>query len=147
MKLVDVVLIVVGAAFIAACAASSPTMSRTKDTQERPTFDDPREEIEYLAGEIDTMLGRDTGGDSTTGTTHIEADPGAEPMSADSPDSGGAYDACSDVCTIGDSICDNAERICRLAEQLAPDDWADGKCSDATESCTAAGDNCEECRG
>lgn len=147
MKLAEAIrgalVVVASAAFIAACAASSPSMARKKDhSKQRPTFDNPKDEIDYLAAEIDTMMGR-SGGDSVTGTTDIEADPCAvEPMAADA-----GYDDCGDVCAISDSICHNAERICHLAEQLAPDDWAEQKCEDANESCAAASDNCDECRG
>ena len=53
---------------------------------------------------------------------------------------------CDDACTLSDSICDDATQICDLAKQLATDEWAAGKCSDAQASCTAAHDRCCGCQ-
>lgn len=52
---------------------------------------------------------------------------------------------CKDVCKLANSICDNAENICRLAEQL-DEDWARGRCTGATTSCGQAADRCCGCR-
>jgi hypothetical protein len=54
--------------------------------------------------------------------------------------------ACRDSCTLTTSICDNARRICGLAEDLAGDDWAAGKCADATAVCRQATAACCDCR-
>lgn len=52
-------------------------------------------------------------------------------------------DACSDVCTLADHICDNAESICILADELGKDDtWAQEKCASAKASCREAKKNC-----
>jgi hypothetical protein len=53
---------------------------------------------------------------------------------------------CRDSCTLATSICSNAERICRLAEELAGDDWAAGKCADAAAVCRQATTDCCDCR-
>lgn len=53
---------------------------------------------------------------------------------------------CRDSCTLSTSICSNAERICRLAEQLAGDDWAASKCADAATVCRQATADCCNCR-
>lgn len=53
---------------------------------------------------------------------------------------------CRDSCTLAISICSNAERICRLAEELAGDDWAAGKCADAAAVCRQATTDCCDCR-
>jgi hypothetical protein len=56
-----------------------------------------------------------------------------------------ARDTCKDSCTLGDSICGNAKRICDLAAELPADRWAADKCTTATSSCTAAHDRCCGC--
>ena len=47
----------------------------------------------------------------------------------------GASDTCSSTCTLADSICDNASRICALAKELPGDTWASDRCASATTSC------------
>ncbi len=54
-------------------------------------------------------------------------------------------DGCEDVCTTGDLICDNAQAICDLADELAPDDWAAQRCSAGRESCDRARERCCGC--
>ncbi len=54
---------------------------------------------------------------------------------------------CRDSCRLADSICDNAEAICRIATQeLRGDNWAAEKCEDAKQTCTAAKSKCCACR-
>ena len=44
---------------------------------------------------------------------------------------------CGDVCLLADDICDNAERICAIADELGKDDdFAQGKCS--TSACVVS---------
>ena len=53
---------------------------------------------------------------------------------------------CGDVCTLGDDICDNAERICTLADELGKDDqFAQEKCSSAKASCREGRQRCCDC--
>jgi hypothetical protein len=52
---------------------------------------------------------------------------------------------CGDICTLSDHICGNAEQICQLAAELAPDEWAAQKCDDGKRSCEAARKRCCEC--
>lgn len=52
---------------------------------------------------------------------------------------------CTDVCTLKDDICDNAESICRIAGQLGDDAWARDKCNSAKASCKEATDKCCGC--
>jgi hypothetical protein len=51
---------------------------------------------------------------------------------------------CTDVCRLAGSICDNAERICRIAGELG-DDWARGRCTAASGSCRRADRRCCGC--
>lgn len=77
--------------------------------------------------------------------------PNASPMSSDVPNppaptcARSAADTCAQTCTLSDSICDNANKICTIANQLAADDWAAKKCVDAKSTCGAATRRCCEC--
>lgn len=54
--------------------------------------------------------------------------------------------ACQDTCTLKDAICDNAEQICRIADDLGEEDtWAQEKCKSAKASCREATTQCCEC--
>lgn len=53
--------------------------------------------------------------------------------------------ACNDVCGLSEAICENAESICGIASQLAPDDWAEQKCNSAKASCREAKQTCCSC--
>ncbi len=53
---------------------------------------------------------------------------------------------CTDSCTLGASICDDAGKLCELTKQLQPDAWADAKCSGAKQSCDAATKRCCDCK-
>lgn len=53
--------------------------------------------------------------------------------------------ACLDTCSLADAICENADRICRVASELAGDAWADDKCASAKASCKEARQACCRC--
>jgi hypothetical protein len=52
---------------------------------------------------------------------------------------------CEDICTLADSICENADRICALADQLADDEWAIQRCASGRASCERATQRCCDC--
>ena len=54
-------------------------------------------------------------------------------------------DTCKQSCTLSDSICANAKKICDIAKQLGADPWADQKCSDGNATCSAAHKQCCDC--
>jgi hypothetical protein len=54
--------------------------------------------------------------------------------------------ACGQVCTLGNKICDNAERICNLADKLPGDPWARDRCQSGKRSCEAGRKRCCECK-
>jgi len=56
-----------------------------------------------------------------------------------------ASDRCTSACTLSTSICDNQDKLCALAQQLAGDDWAANKCASARASCQAARERCCQC--
>ncbi|CAN5378597.1 hypothetical protein BH11MYX1_BH11MYX1_26090 [soil metagenome] len=53
--------------------------------------------------------------------------------------------ACTQSCTLADSICDNAKKICHLASELPGDGWAEQKCADASATCDQAKASCCAC--
>lgn len=58
----------------------------------------------------------------------------------------GKSETCSQACTIKDSICKNAARICQLAIDLGGNDaYANDKCSSGNASCEAAKQRCCGC--
>jgi hypothetical protein len=56
-----------------------------------------------------------------------------------------ASQTCKDSCTLADSICDNAKKICDIATELRSDVWANDKCTSGNASCVAAHDKCCGC--
>jgi hypothetical protein len=54
-------------------------------------------------------------------------------------------DRCTDLCSLADAICENAESICRIADELGEDIWAQDKCSSAKASCKEAKKECCRC--
>jgi hypothetical protein len=58
----------------------------------------------------------------------------------------GTSDTCSNTCTLADSICGNAEKICELAKQMQGDTWAADHCTSATTTCQAAHTRCCGCQ-
>jgi len=61
------------------------------------------------------------------------------------PDGHEPSPTCSDVCELGDAICDNAESICAIAADLGNDPWAKEKCDSAKASCREAKERCCAC--
>jgi hypothetical protein len=57
----------------------------------------------------------------------------------------GSSEICTSACTLADSICTNAGKICDLAKQLPGDDWAAGKCASGETSCRDARERCCGC--
>jgi hypothetical protein len=57
----------------------------------------------------------------------------------------GQGDTCKQMCTLSDSICVNAKKICDIAGEMAGDDWAAQKCADGNATCDAAKKKCCEC--
>jgi hypothetical protein len=55
-------------------------------------------------------------------------------------------DTCTQSCTLSDSICVNANKICRIAEQLQGDKWATDKCTSGKTTCEAAHMSCCHCQ-
>ena len=56
-----------------------------------------------------------------------------------------ASGTCTEMCTLSDSICDSAGKICNIATELPGDAWAAEKCSNGNASCEAAHKKCCGC--
>jgi hypothetical protein len=125
-----------GAAAIAAIAVACAAQPRPA-TSASPQS--PHDEIQQLSNEIDgqrTQLGVTNASPMAT-----PANPVAAAASCPRPEG----DRCSQTCTLSDSICGNAKRICELADQLVGDTWASGKCDDAKQVCGDATKRCCDC--
>jgi len=145
------------AAFVACSAGNKATVapmapqnnapaSAGAHSAEPPTSD-PRGQIEYYAQQIDAQR-------KQIGLPEAVLPMSTQPMSAvptpphaaeDTSCHAGASSTCHDVCTLSDSICDNSNKICKLADDLGDDEWAAGKCASAKQTCTDAHKRCCEC--
>jgi hypothetical protein len=62
------------------------------------------------------------------------------------PDNHVVPKSCGDVCLLSDDICDNAEAICAIADELGKDDReGQDRCASAKASCAEAKKNCCDC--
>ncbi len=52
---------------------------------------------------------------------------------------------CEDTCTLSGHICENADLICKIADELGPQDRAQEKCTSAKASCREAKQECCNC--
>jgi hypothetical protein len=105
--------------------------------------DPNRAEIERLANEIAQQRATDG---FTTPATPLAQPFSTLPKSTDDACHHGTGDTCTSACTIADSICDNAGKICALADKMAGDKWAADKCTDAQASCAEANTKCCGCQ-
>lgn len=111
----------------------------------------PREEIDRLAAEIDAALAQAGLAAMQPPACAAAASCSAAPMSvapiANDPTCKPAQtDTCTQSCTLATSICNNAERICKLAGDLGgADAYANEKCESATSSCSTARARCCGC--
>lgn len=124
------------------CAAQHPMTAGAPppNAATLPASNDPHGEIEQLSQQIDAQ----------SAPLHLAA-PAVQAMAVAPPSTQDAAchpapsDTCHDSCTAADSICSNAKRICNLADQLAGDSWAAGKCQGARTTCQAAHERCCGC--
>jgi hypothetical protein len=112
---------------------------------------DPRAQIEALDRQITDELARAhvappaVAGCTGAACAAAMSAPFATPTTSDPACHPAATERCKDACTLSTSICDNQQKICDLANQLAGDDWAAGRCEHARASCQAAHDSCCSC--
>lgn len=136
---------------IAACAmggarkSAAPAQEAAGAASPMPAS--PREQIEQLEAEIDAS------------STQLELAPpselqmqgaptqpmGAMPSSADPACRPAKTETCTTSCTLSDSICSNADKICNIAKSMN-DDWATKKCAKANTTCEASRAKCCGCQ-
>jgi hypothetical protein len=61
------------------------------------------------------------------------------------PDNHKVPKPCEDTCTLSGHICENAELICKIADELGEHDRAQEKCTSAKASCREAKQRCCNC--
>jgi hypothetical protein len=132
---------------LAACSMKSPPGPQRTTSSTHPPLpgEGPRERIERLSAQIrqwrtDAALAEEPASADVTAMADVTPADAAATCAA--PPAGGT---CGEVCELGDSICDNAAAICELADQLAGDAWAEGKCDSAKASCREAEERCCAC--
>lgn len=134
--------------WIVACA-SSP--SKLGETGPKPMPGDRRAEIDQLAKAIDDELA--TAGVATTtpaacATAHTcSAEPyDVKPRVEDPTCKAPTTDTCTQSCTLSDSVCSNADKICNIAKQLGgADAYANEKCQSANGACKRTREACCGC--
>lgn len=149
-------------AALIACAASSDK-SRTSTAPGVAGSSEPRgaspahEEIARLDAAIDAELAKRSlppapappcAGVGCAGAAATAVELGVGPRVESDPKTckPGPSDTCKDSCTLADSICTNAGKICDLAKQLGDDDaWANEKCAKGTDSCKRSEQRCCSC--
>ncbi len=150
-------------ASLLACAAgssqkvsSSPSVSAAGEPA--PGSSPQRAEIARLDAAIDTELAKRNQppaaapscsgiGLGCTGAADTAMSMGVTPdVRRDPTCKPGPSDTCQDSCTLSDSICSNAGKICSIAKQLGDSDaWANEKCAKGTDSCKRAETRCCSC--
>src|ERR1700733_468949 len=103
----------VAGVWLAAIAGAGPQTSAIVPPPPTATSNDPHQQIQALAQAIDT--------DRTQLGIAAPVNPMAT-LSAVRECTPGPSTACHDVCRLDDSICDNAKKICDLADQLTNDE-------------------------
>jgi hypothetical protein len=71
---------------------------------------------------------------------------GAKPALEDPKCKPAKNDTCTASCTLSDSICGNANKICEIAKTLPGDDWALNKCAKANTTCEQSRTKCCGCQ-
>ena len=122
------------------CAARRPPQAELAPAR------DQRAEIDRLAADIEQKRGELQLLEPTQDQLdHAPGDPRANPIK-DPSCRPAQTETCKSSCTLGDSICDNAHRICELARSLPGDMYATQKCARANTVCDAASEKCCKCR-
>ena len=115
---------------------------------ESPLPASPHDQIEQLAQQIDTArVQLELPAPTAEAIGAAPAQPmGAVPAAQDPKCRPAPTDTCKTSCELSDSICDNADKICKLAAELAGDGWAANKCATANTTCEASRTKCCGCQ-
>jgi hypothetical protein len=108
---------------------------------------DPRAELDALFAQVEQQRTELALPEAKPESASVGATPmSVTPLSTDATCKPAKTDRCTSSCTLADSICKNANRICELAAQLTGDTAAAGKCSQAKQTCEAAHKRCCGCQ-
>ena len=136
---------------VAACAmggaqkAAQPPSEVTRP-QTMPAGTDAKAELDSLYAQLEedrSQLGIEEPGYSAGTPLPMTAQPTTQTDNTCRP---AASETCTSSCKLSDSICKNADRICDLAKDLAPDEDAAAKCVKADKTCKTAHDKCCDCQ-
>jgi hypothetical protein len=133
---------------VAACAMGGKAKSAAPEsTAASPMPASPREQLEQLEAQIEASR-TELQLEAPT-EPQIQSAP-AQPMgvvpATDDPTCRPAKtETCTTSCTLSDSICSNADKICNIAKDLG-DAWASGKCAKANSTCEASRAKCCGCQ-
>lgn len=127
--------------------ASAPAEGATTGAGS-PMPEDPHKEIKLLEvwiGAASLKLELDKPNEAA-----ISAAPtvplGALPSTQDTKCHPAQNDTCKTSCTLSDSICLNADKICNIAKTLPGDNWALNKCAKANATCESSKTKCCGCQ-
>ncbi|MBA3391862.1 MAG: hypothetical protein H0T89_04415 [Deltaproteobacteria bacterium] len=154
-----------GCALLIACGAGAQKVSRSPATSPgaaEPTSvsgqpsEAPRFEIDELDRQIDADLAKlrlarppapaDSCVSPPCDPQRMSTAAGAANAPPEASCKPGRSDVCTDSCTLKDSICKSAGRICEIASQLGGNDsYANEKCASSSASCSAAKERCCAC--
>lgn len=138
---------------VASCAASKPVDKSTApsaapEAGAAELAPDPREEIRRLDAQIAesrTQLGLDE--PTPAMLEGVSTQPmSVAPSSEDPTCKPAPTERCKTSCDLSDSICENAQKICDIAEQLQGDTWAAGMCAKANKTCEGSRAKCCGCQ-
>lgn len=117
-------------------------------TQTMPV-EDARAELERRVAELEqqrTTMQLPEPAISSSAASEGATPMGSVPRSTDASCKPARTERCTSSCTLSDSICTNASRICELASQLPGDGWAATKCAQAKQTCESAHETCCSCQ-
>jgi hypothetical protein len=125
------------ATIVVACAAVPTAQHRAVNEPPHVPQGDPHEQIEHWSADIAArhqQLGGSTVAPNVTTARMATTCERAQ------------NDSCRQTCTLADSICEDATKICNLADQMPGDAWAKDKCDSARATCTDSQKQCCGCK-
>jgi hypothetical protein len=139
---------------VVACGAAKQSPSMAPSLATPAPGGSPREQIDALDRAIEDELMKmgvrpspppDCVAGASCGSTAPEPMT-VTPAAEDPTCKPAASSTCKDSCTLSDSICSNADKICTIAKQLGgADAYANEKCQRGKTSCETAHTRCCSC--
>jgi hypothetical protein len=131
---------------VVACAGAQKSTAPAPQAMPSVTPSSPKAELDQLYAQIEEERAK-----MGLPEPMANAQPGAIPMGehpttqTDAACHPAESETCTSSCTLSDSICTNADKICKLAKDLEPDADAAAKCEKADKTCKTAHDKCCGC--